>query len=217
MHGFYRTIKAYLERPIEAVSRLHSKGSENVPDEGGVLIVSNHLSWADPFMVGAAIHRPAHFIGKEALFRTPLLGPFLTGMGQIKVDREHGRNEGAIRACARLASAGKVIGIYPEGTRARPGQVKRGKTGVARIAALSGAPVVPVGCDTGAFWPKGRTLPHLGQPVYLSIGAPMHLDVKTEDLHDRAKMQAATDLVMAEVERLYRDCVRAREEGEKWP
>lgn len=215
-HVSYRFIKATFHHPVRFVSRLNVRGAENLPDKGGVILAVNHLSWADPICVGAAIHRPAFYLAKEGVFNHPVTRWLVTATGQIKVDRHTGGNEGAVSTAVDILSHGLVVGVFPEGTRSRPGQVKRGKTGIARIAAASGAPVVPVGCDTGAFWPRGRSMPKLGAPVYIDIGAPFTLDVKPEDMSDKKRMREATDEVMDRVRELYRNAVRAREAGERW-
>lgn len=215
-HVAYRFIKTAFQHPVSWATRLHARGGERVPAKGPVILAVNHLSWADPVCVGAAIERPAFYLAKEGVFKNPLTRTFMHAMGQIKVDRHVGGNEGAVGTAVDLLSHGLMLGVFPEGTRSRPGHVKRGKTGVARIAALSGAPIVPVGCDTGAFWPRGRTLPKLGAPVYVDIGAPFRLDVKPEDTSDKQRMRDATDDVMARVKELYFAAVAARQAGERW-
>lgn len=212
----YRFIKTTFQHPVVWTSRLRVKGREHVPDAGGVLLAVNHHSWADPILVAAAIHRPAHYLAKEAVFRNPVAARFFYAMGQIKVQRDTGGNSDAVATAVEWLRLGQVIGVFPEGTRSRPGQVRRGKTGIARMAALSGAPVIPIGVDTQDFWPRGRVLPKLGEKVYLKIGAPMQLDLKPADAEDREKMREATDDIMDRVRELLDDAVAAKERGEAW-
>lgn len=215
-HPLYRFIKGTFERPVSWATRLQARGVENLPATGPVILAANHLSWADPLAVGAALPRPVFYLAKEGVFRHPLTRWMVTAMGQIKVDRTLGGNEGAVQTACRLLDQGLLVGVFPEGTRSRPGHVKRGKTGIARIAALSGAPVVPVGLDTGAFWPRGRTMPLLGRSVYVDVGAPFRLDLKPEDVNDKQRMREATDEVMDRVRALYQNAVAAREAGTPW-
>lgn len=215
-HVSYRFIKSTFHHPVRFVARIRSRGAQNVPATGPVILAINHLSWADPVVVGASIPRPAFYLAKEGVFKNPIMRRFVTAMGQIKVDRHAGGNDAALAAATDLLSNGLVLGVFPEGTRARPGQVKRGKTGVARIAAVSGAPIVPIGCDTGAFWPRGAPLPKLGTPVYIDIGEPIRLDLGPEDTSNKQRMREATDEVMDRVKDLYRSAVTAREAGERW-
>jgi 1-acyl-sn-glycerol-3-phosphate acyltransferase len=210
-HVGYRFIKATFHHPVRWAAGLRVRGAENVPSSGPVLLAVNHLSYADPVLVGAAIHRPAFYLAKEGLFRHPV-----EALGQVKVNRSEGGNEGAVQTAVGLLAQGLVVGVFPEGTLSRPGQVKRGKTGVARIAARSGAPVVPIGIDATAFWPKGQRMPRLGARVYADVGAPMRLDLKPGDAEDRQKMRDATDDVMERVARLLQNAREARERGETW-
>lgn len=215
-HPTYRFIKGTFHRPAKAVMRMQIRGAHHVPQTGPVILAVNHLSWADPIAMGVALERPAFYLAKEGVFRHPLTRWLVTALGQIKVDRTVGGNEGAVETALGLLQQGLVVGVFPEGTRSRPGHVKRGKTGIARIAALSGAPVVPVGMDTGAFWPRGHTMPLLGKPVYVDIGPPFHLDIKPEELQNKARLREATDEVMDRVRALYQGAVAAREAGETW-
>lgn len=215
-HVSYRFIKATFHHPVRAVARINSRGADHLPVSGPVILAVNHLSWADPIVVGACIPRPAFYLAKEGVFHSPITRWLVTASGQIKVDRRAGGNEAAVDTAVELLSQGLVVGVFPEGTRSRPGHVKRGKTGIARIAALSGAAIVPVGCDTGAFWPRGRTMPILGKPVYINIGEPFTLDLKPEDVSDKARMREATDEVMDRIRALYREAVAAREAKERW-
>ena len=215
-HVGYRFIKATFGGPVRWAARMKVRGADNVPAEGPVLLAVNHLSWADPVLVGAAIQRPAFYLAKEGVFRNRVAAKFFEAMGQIKVDRASGGNEGAVSTAVGLLSQGLVVGVFPEGTRSRPGQVRRGKTGVARIAALSGAPVVPIGIDTSELWPKGRALPKLGAKVRVDVGAPMRLGLEPKDAEDRQRMRDATDEVMARVEALLRNAEKAKEGGEGW-
>lgn len=215
-HVGYRFIKATFGRPVSWSTRLNVRGAHHVPSEGPVLLAVNHLSWADPVCVGAAIHRPAFYLAKEGVFKNPAMRVFLNAMGQIKVNRLQGGNDAAVETACALLRQDLVVGVFPEGTRSRPGQVKRGKTGIARIAALSGAPVVPIGCDTGAFWPKGTTLPKWGEKVFVEVGEPMRLPLKPGDVDDKERMRESTDAIMGRVRELYEGCVLAREAGERW-
>jgi 1-acyl-sn-glycerol-3-phosphate acyltransferase len=215
-HPLYRFIKGTFHHPVSWLMRLHVRGKENVPVTGPVILAVNHLSWADPIAMGVALQRPAFYLAKEGVFKHPLTRWIVTATGQIKVDRTVGKNEGALDTALDLLQQGLVVGVFPEGTRSRPGQVKRGKTGIARIAAMSGAPIVPVGCETGYFWPHGHNMPSLGHPVYVDIGPPFTLDLKPEDIADKNKMRDATDEIMDKVRVLYQGAVDAREKGERW-
>jgi 1-acyl-sn-glycerol-3-phosphate acyltransferase len=215
-NGLYRFIKATFQRPIAGGLKLQIRGAEHVPREGPVLLACNHFSWADPVLLGAAIQRPAFYLAKERLFVNPVARWFLEGLGQIKVDRVQGGNEPSLAHAIECLQQGLVIGVFPEGTRSRYGELKRGKTGIARIAARSGAAVVPVAMTTAEFWPKNAALPNVREPVFINIGAPMRLDLKPEDAEDRQRMRDATDDVMERIRALLAEAAEAKRRGEKW-
>lgn len=212
----YRFIKAGLEKPVEFVARIQHKGGENVPDSGAVILAPNHLTWADPVVLGVPLKRPAFYLAKEGLFRNAAMRWFLESMGQIKVERAVGGNDPAIETAVKLLDQGLIVGVFPEGTRSRDDFVKRGKTGVARIAARTGAPIVPVGLATYDFWPRNAKLPRLGRSVYVNIGKPVQYDLKPEDADDRDKMRDVTDDVMARVKGLLDEALAAQRANVKW-
>ncbi|MHB8606125.1 MAG: lysophospholipid acyltransferase family protein [Thermoplasmatota archaeon] len=215
-HWGYRAIKYLAEPPIARLARVEIRGRENLPATGSVLLAANHFTWADPIVVGIALDRPAFYLAKERLFRNPLMGGFLSAMGQVKVDRTVGGNDGAISKALDILRLGLVLGVFPEATRSRYGEIKRGKTGIARLALLSGAPVLPVALTTYEFWPKHRALPKIGPKVYVNIGKPLQLKGAPADAEDRARVREATDEVMGEIRRLLAEAEAARERGEKW-
>ncbi len=216
-NGLYRFIKGGFQWFAMSAAGIRSRGAEHIPRTGPVLLAINHFSWADPVVVGAVLERPAFYLAKERLFRNKIVARLLEGMGQIKVDRHvAGSNEGAIEKALELLEMGLIVGVFPEGTRSRPGEVKRGKTGIARIAARSGVPVIPIAITTDRYWPRQEGFPRWGEPTYINIGAPMVLDVKPEDADDRDKMREATDDVMARIRELLAEAHEARERGAAW-
>lgn len=212
----YRFIKATFHHPVRLAARVRMKGIEYVPKTGGAILAPNHLTWADPVVLGVALRRPAFYLAKEALFKNKTMKWFLETMGQIKVERVVGNNDDALGTAVGLLDQGLLLGVFPEGTRSRGGEVKRGKTGVARIAARSGAPVIPVALATSEFWPKDSTLPKFGKTVYVNIGAPVRYDLKPSDADDRDKMREVTDDIMDRVRALLDEAHAAQARGEKW-
>ena len=212
----YRFLKANFEGLVSSATRMNVKGREKVPREGPVLLAVNHFSWADPVIVSAALERPAYYLAKERLFSNPAGRWFFSSMGQIPVNRQAGGNEDAIQAAVDLLARGVVVGVFPEGTRSRYGELKRGKTGVARIAARSGAPVVPVAVATADFWPKHAGIPKFGERVYVNVGDAMRLDLKPEDAEDRQRMRDVTDDVMGRIRALLDEATAAKAQGAQW-
>jgi 1-acyl-sn-glycerol-3-phosphate acyltransferase len=121
--------------------RMRVYGGENVPKDGPLIIACNHVSNLDPPVLGTASPRRISYMAKEELFRIPLLGPAIRAVGAYPVDRK-GSATAAIKRSVEVLSRGQVIGIFPEGGRNIAGD-KEIRQGVALLASLSKAPVVP--------------------------------------------------------------------------
>lgn len=212
--GFWYGLAACLLKPLAlALTRRRWAGQEHIPASGGVIVAVNHISHADPVVVADYVifgaGRIARFMAKSGLFKgNGLVGRVMRGAGQIPVHRHTADASAALHDAVEALHAGECIVIYPEGTVSRDPDKwpMLAKTGVARLALLSGAPVVPVGqwgaeqiLDT--YRTKGLHLlpPHrvcvlAGPPVDLSewVGRPLSAEV----------LRGATDAVMADVTRL---------------
>lgn len=159
--------------------RLSVRGTEHVPADGGAILAANHRSYFDPVAVGMAIARvgrPARFLGKKEVFDAPVVGEIARAMGGIRVERGSGSDEPLVEA-AQALEAGEVVVIMPQGTiprgRAFFDPVLHGRWGTARLAAETGAPVVPVGVwGTERVWPRSSRLPNL-----LNITSPPEVNV----------------------------------------
>lgn len=217
-HWFYRVIKGTLERPVLGFARVGVRGVENVPLEGGLVLAPNHYSYADPILLSGVLPRPAFYLANERLYRKRFSRAFFEANGQIMVDRTRpGANDEAIRYAADLVRRGFVVGVFPEGQRVKEtDEVQRGKTGVARIALASGAPVLPIAMTSREFWPKGQRFPRPGPPVLFNIGKPMRFPGGPEAADDKAVQRRVTDEIMAEVQRLLDEALAARGRGETW-
>jgi 1-acyl-sn-glycerol-3-phosphate acyltransferase len=127
---------------------------ENVPLTGPVIIASNHASFLDPPLVGAATSREINYLARESLFRFPVIGTILRRVNAVPVDREGGGARGLRAILDRLLAGGGII-LFPEGTRSRDGKLQSGKSGIGLTVIKSNAPVVPVRVF-GTFEALGR-------------------------------------------------------------
>lgn len=183
--------KMYLSSVIQA----EAIGVENIPKEGPVLLCSNHISNLDPPLVGSFMKRKIHFMAKEELFSNKLLGSLLFSLGAFPVKRGTGDRQ-ALRKGLGLLEEGKVLCLFPEGTRSKTGEIGKGLSGSGFFALRSKAAVVPV-----AIYGKYKPF-HKVTVVY---GKPLNF----EDLR-REKVSAAeaTEVIMQSINSLrneYRD------------
>ena len=142
-----------------AVPALGSRARRTSPRPAPAILVSNHISAGDTFLLPAMIRRRLTFPAKLELFhgrgfKGRLLAWFLTAVGQVPMDRSGGRaSAGSMDGCCRCSPDGGLLGIYPEGTRSPDGRLYKGKTGVARLVLQAGVPVIPVAMIDTEFVP----------------------------------------------------------------
>ena len=206
---FYWFLKWIALGPLlKLVFRPTVEGIDNVPDEGPVILASNHLSYADWLFMPLTLDRKVTFVAKAEYFTTPgfkgwLQKLFFTGAGQVPIDRTSGdAASGALVTAKRVLAGGDMFGIYPEGTRSHDGRLYRGKTGVARLALETGVPVIPtavVGTDVVA--PPGRRFGRFTRPV-VRFGAPLDFSRYEGMENDRYILRSVTDEIMYEIMRL---------------
>lgn len=122
----------------------HIEGTENIPQDRPLVMASNHRSYADPVILTMPMKLPVTYMAKEELFKNKLFGWFIRKLGAFPVRRGSGDMQ-VIDDAVSILNSGKNLVIFPEGTRSKDGKVGKGKTGVALIAAKSGADVLPCG------------------------------------------------------------------------
>lgn len=122
----------------------HIEGIENIPQDRPLVMASNHRSYADPVILTMPMKRPVTYMAKEELFKNKLFGWFIKKLGAFPVKRGAGDMQ-VIDDSIAILNSGRNLVIFPEGTRSKDGKVGKGKTGVALIAAKSGADVLPCG------------------------------------------------------------------------
>jgi len=172
---FMGPLLAFLGRP-------KVEGLENVPRSGPAILASNHLAVADSFYLPLVVRRRITFLAKAEYFtgkglKGRLTALFYTAAGQVPIDRtDAGAAESALATAHRLLDDGKLLGMYPEGTRSPDGRLYKGKSGLARLALETGVPVIPVamvGTDVvnppgSRMWRFGRVTVRFGKPMDFS-------------------------------------------------
>jgi 1-acyl-sn-glycerol-3-phosphate acyltransferase len=171
--GARSTVRLLLRPVLRTWLRLRVEGLEHLPSEGAVIVASTHQSHADSVALGVAIRRPMYFLGDRRLTAMPLLGPLLPKLGMVSLRRGEA-DVAAMQTMRALLDDDHGIAVYPEGSRSRDGRVHRLRSGVARLAAETGAPVVPVAvAGIHAVWPIGTSPRLRGGRVTVRFGRAM--------------------------------------------
>jgi 1-acyl-sn-glycerol-3-phosphate acyltransferase len=205
--GVRRFTKIVLPLPIKSIMKRDWHGHEHIPRSGGVIVAANHLSYADWAAMALFVHEAGRypaFLIKSSAFNVKGIGPFLHAAGQFPVNR--GTTDAALvlNDAERGLAHGECLIFYPEGTATRDPDLwpMVAKTGVARLALTTGAPVIPV-----AHWgaqvilPYGSTRPHLfpRHLVRMLAGPPVDLSAYRGQPLGREVLRAATAAVMADI------------------
>lgn len=148
---------------------LRASGRGNLPESGGVLLVSNHLSFLDVFVLGIPLGRKLNYVARSTLF-VSLLGTFIRSVGGFPINRE-GMGASGLKETLRRLKRGGIVALFPEGTRSLDGLVAPLKPGIAVLAKKARVPIVPAGL-AGTFegWPRHRLFP-LPHPIRIVYGA----------------------------------------------
>jgi 1-acyl-sn-glycerol-3-phosphate acyltransferase len=197
---FYWIMKHIVVGPIVlAVFRPWVVGLDNIPKEGAVVLASNHLSFIDSIFLPLVVGRRVVFLAKSEYFTGKGLKGWATKLffqstGQLPIDRSGGKaSEASLITGLRVLGEGRVLGIYPEGTRSPDGHLYRGRTGVARMVLEAGVPVIPVAMiGTEKVMPIGTRLPKVRR-IGIIIGEPLDF-TRFEGLEgDRFVLRSVTD------------------------
>ncbi len=159
---------------LRVVYRVEVRGGERIPERGPVILVSNHESIVDPFILGVATPRPIHYMAKAELFRNRISRTLMNALGAFPIERGGG-DSGAMAEARALLDQGEVLGMFPQGT-SRPWRRRPWHRGAARLALDTGAPVLPV-CmvDTEKILRPGK--PKIGLPrVKILVAEPIRVD-----------------------------------------
>jgi 1-acyl-sn-glycerol-3-phosphate acyltransferase len=188
-----------------AITRVRVEGEPDaIPRDGPVILAANHISNADPVIVGAwltpRLGRRIHWLGKREMFDWPIVGWMARNGGVVPVDRGAADLD-AFRLAERVLEAGHVLMVFPEGTRSPTAALQRPKDGLAMLALRTNATIVPIGVsNTDRVWRKGSLLPRPGGHATMRIGRPFRVaDDLPAGLDRKAAKGAATDLIMRRI------------------
>ncbi|MCG7312039.1 MULTISPECIES: lysophospholipid acyltransferase family protein [Priestia] len=187
--SFYTFARSVVRGILKPVYRYEVIGTENIPSEGGVLLCSNHIDNLDPPTVGITCPRPISFMAKAELFDAPILKTILPKLETFPVKRGVGDRE-ALRKGLGILKEGKVLGLFPEGTRSKDGKLKKGLAGVGFFALRSTADVVPCAI-IGPYKAFSKVKVVYGKPLDMS-----------EFRERRASADEVTEAIMSEIAKL---------------
>lgn len=205
-----RVAMAFSRPSLVPFADIEISGVEHIPATGPAIVVANHRSYFDPTvmaMVLAKAGRTVRFLGKKEVFDVPVFGTIAKAMGGIRVDRGTGSAE-PLQAAAEALECGEVVALMPEGTIPRGPAFfdprLKGRYGAARLAELTGAPVIPVGLwGTERVWPRNARVPKVfnivdAPAVSATVGEPVVLRHKGLDADTKAIMKAISRLLPPE-------------------
>lgn len=212
--GWYVLAIGLLRRPLLCLTKRDWHGAEHLLADAlvdghqvGIVVCPNHISWFDPLQSAHFLYdngRPPRFLGKEEVFRIPFIGRIIRGAGQIPVYRETVDAARAVSAAVAAVQAGECVVVYPEGTITRDPDMwpMTGKTGAARIALATGAPVIPLG-----MWGAQEVIPPYAKMLHLLprrtmqvlAGPPVDLSDLASRPLDNETLRLATERIMAAI------------------
>lgn len=189
MTAFYSLARNVVRGVLSPLYRFEVIGKENVPKDGGILLCSNHIDNLDPPVVGITCPRKVSFMAKEELFKVPVLGGIIRQLQAFPVKRGLSDRE-ALRKGLKLLKDGGVLGLFPEGTRSRDGQLGKGLAGAGFFALRTDAHVIPCAI-IGPYKKFSKVKVVYGKPIDLS-----------EYRENRAGAEEVTAVIMGEIQKL---------------
>ncbi|MEJ2733377.1 MAG: lysophospholipid acyltransferase family protein [Anaerolineae bacterium] len=217
IRGWYRIAVGLIRFLLRILSRVEIEGLEHVPDQGPYLLVSNHLHWLDPPVLGTSFPHRAVVFAAEKWENHWFLGPFLRSMGAIFVNRGEADRK-ALRQALAVLNGGGILGLAPEGTRSKTGTMQRGRSGAAYMAFRTGSSLVPV-----VAWGQEEVFPSLRRlrraTVHVAFG-PAFRPPPVEGKASAAQVHAFAEEIMyrlaamlpPEYRGLYKDVAEERPE-----
>lgn len=199
MPWFYYVGRIIMRLLLLLLTRWQVKGRENIPAEGPLLVVANHLNNADPPLLGVSLNRKVVFMAKQELFRSPFSSYFVRSFGAFPVHRGQ-LDKRAFRQADQILAQGLALVMFPEGKRSKSGQLQPAFPGSALIALRSGAPILPVAI-TGTEKIKGIAWILRRPVITVNIGHPFHLPPVNSKL-TKVELAKLTNFIMQRIAEL---------------
>ena len=199
MSFLYRVIRIIVIPFVYLFFRIRVHGKENIPKENGLVLCCNHTSMWDIVFLGVTFNRQICFMGKKEIFKIPVIKGLFKMLGAFPVDRKSS-DKGAVNKAMEICKSGKVLGIFPEGTRNREGGPKKAKAGAAMIAIQTEAQILPV-C---IYRSKARVLPF--QKVTVRYGKPIGYEdcaQKEEGKISKNQIRTVSEQIMDNITKLW--------------
>lgn len=188
---FYKLVRGIVRLYFKLFFRFRVKGLANIPNEGAVILATNHTSNYDPPVVGCALDRQVHFLAKEEIFKVPILGKIVEKVGSFPIKRG-GNDRKAIKTGLELLNSGKVLGVFPEGTRSKTGELGKGLPGAAMFALKSDAVVIPIGIVSNYKFFK---------TIIINVGKPISLIEYKKEKISSEDLISAMEKIMLHIQR----------------
>ena len=191
---FYKIFKMLCRIWYGIFFRTKVIGAENIPATGGFILAANHMANWDPPFLGTFIAREVNFMGKEELFKNPIMAAICRGLHVFPVKRG-AADKSAIKTALKIIKNGDCFGIFPEGTRSKTGKIRKAESGVSLIAAMTKAPIIPAAIvNTNKIF-KEKLFPRLAV-VY---GTPIYFQGNSKD---KVQLDEFAQKIMAEISKL---------------
>ncbi len=187
---WYRVLRPIFTVIFRTLWPLRVVGVEHVPKEGAAVIVSNHLSMIDPFVVSYGAHRLVNFMAKEELFGVPFVGLLIRKLGAFPVDRSR-QDATSLRVALTVLKGGELLGMFPEGTRSATGEMMEMRTGAVRLASKTGMPIIPAAVvNTQNALPMGKLM----RPARIEVHFGPAFEIT--ELYQKHEKGAATQMAL---------------------
>jgi len=197
MTKFYRFVRGIAIILTKTLFRVKYKNMDKLPKEGGVILCANHISWWDPIFMAAKVKRQIFYMSKDELFHVPVLKTIVRGLGAFPVKRGSA-DRSSLEQAMEVIRGGHILGLFPEGTRSKTGEMGKFKSGAVMLAGKLEADIVPVGISC-----KGKVRPF--KKVYMTMGDAISYKDLGIEKGVASELRAASALLMERVRELKED------------